>query len=116
MSMNKLSSDEVRDTLAQVGPTLRALSEENSDLKEKLAHFQKKERAEKLASSMHQKGLNPETTQEEKVAALMQRDNLDVIEEAVNMSAPQIKLAEVSDHPGSPSDAASSFVAALMNG
>jgi hypothetical protein len=116
MSMNKLSSDEVRATLAQVGPTLRALSEENSNLKEKLAHYQKKERAEKLASSMSTKGLNPETTYEEKVAALMQRDNLDVIEEAVNMSAPQIKLAEVSDHPGNPSDAASVFVNAVMNG
>lgn len=116
MSMNKLSSDEVRDTLAQVGPTLRALSEENSDLKEKLAHFQKMERVAKLASAMHNKGLNPESSLEEKVAALMQRDNLNVIEEAVNMSAPQIKLAEVSDHPGNPTSAESAFVSALMTG
>jgi len=116
MSMTKLSSDDVRETLAQVGPTLRALSEENSELKEKLAHFQKMERVAKLASKMHNKGLNPETTMEEKVAALMQRDNLNVIEEAVNMSAPQIKLAEVSDHPGNSVDAASAFVSAIMNG
>lgn len=116
MSMNKLSSDVVRDTLAQVGPTLRALSEENSGLKEKIAHFEKKERVEKLASAMHSKGLNPESTYEEKVAALMQRGNLAVIEEAVNMSAPQIKLAEVSDHPGNPTNAESAFVAAIMNG
>lgn len=116
MSMNKLSSDDVRDTLAQVGPTLRALSGENSELKVKLAHYQKMERATKLASDMQRKGLNPETTTEEKVAALMQRDNLNVIEEAVNMSAPQIKLAEVSDHPGNSHDAASAFVAAIMNG
>lgn len=116
MSMNKLSSDEVRDTLAQVGPTLRALSEENSELKEKLAHFQKVDRVTKLASKMHTKGLNPETSLEEKVAALMQRDNLNVIEEAVNMSAPQIKLAEVSDHPGNPTNADAAFVASLMAG
>jgi hypothetical protein len=116
MSKMKLSSDEVRATLAQVGPALRALSEENVNLKEKLAHYRKKERAEKLASAMASKGLNPETTVEEKVAALMQRDNLDVIEEAVNMSAPQIKLAELSDNPGNPSTAESAFVAALMQG
>lgn len=114
MSMNKLSSDDVRGTLAQVGPTLRALSEENSTLKEKLAHYQKMERVAKLASTMQNKGLNPETTMEEKVAALMQRDNLHVIEEAVSMSAPQIKLAEVSDRPGSATDAASAFAAALL--
>lgn len=116
MSMNKLSSDDVRGTLAQVGPTLRAMSEENLGLKTKLAHYQKMERVAKLASSMQKKGLNPETTMEEKVAALMQRDNLNVIEEAVNMSAPQIKLAEVSDHPGSSHDAATAFVSAIMNG
>mgnify|MGYP003556360221 CR=1 FL=1 len=115
MSMNKLSSDEVRDTLAQVGPTLRALSSENSELKEKLAHFQKLERVAKLASVMQKKNLNPESTMEEKVAALMQKDNLNVIEEAVNMSAPQIKLAEVSDHPGSATSAENVFIAALMN-
>lgn len=116
MSMNKLSSDEVRDTLAQVGPTLRALSEENSELKEKVAHYEKIERVTKIASSMQNKGLNPETTMEEKVAALMQRNNLQVIEEAINMSAPQIKLAEVSDHPGNPTNAESAFVSAIMAG
>lgn len=114
MSMNKLSSDEVRDALAQVGPTLRALSGENQQLKEKIAQFQKKEKVEKLASSMQAKGLNPDTTYEEKVAALMQRDNLDVIAEAVGMSAPQIKLAEVSDRSGNPSSAEAAFISNLM--
>lgn len=115
MAITKLSSDDVQGTLAQVGPTLRALSEQNSHLKEKLAHYEKRERVAKLASAMQNKGLNPESTMEEKVAALMQRDNLHVIEEAVNMSAPQIKLAEVSDRPGSATDAASAFAAALLS-
>jgi hypothetical protein len=116
MSMHKLSSDEVAAALSQVGPTLRALSEENEGLKEKLAAFQKKERVEKLASTMQRKGLNPETSLEEKVAALMQRDNLEVIEEAVSMSAPQMKLAEVSDHPGNPGTAEGAFMASLLGG
>ncbi len=116
MSIQKLSSDDVRAALSQVGPTLRALSEENESLKVKLAHFEKKERVEKLASTMQRKGLDPETSVEEKVAALMRRDNLDVLEEAVSLSAPQMKLAEVSDHPGNPGTAEGNFLTALMNG
>jgi ABC-type antimicrobial peptide transport system ATPase subunit len=114
MSKIKLSSEDVKATLAQVGPALRALSEENQSLREKVASYQKRERVEKIAQTMQEKGLNPDTTFQQKVAALMQRTDLSVIESAIDMSAPQIKLAEVSDTPGNPSDARSAFEIGLM--
>jgi ribosomal protein S7 len=114
MSMKKLSSDEVAATLSQVGPTLRALSEENVALKEKVAHFERRERVEKIASAMERKGLDPDTTYDQKVDTLMGQDNLDVVEQAIEMSAPQIKLAAVSDHAGNPSDAKSAFEVGIL--
>lgn len=82
--------------------TLRALSEENktlrdetSSLKEKVAAFEKRARAEKIAAEMEAKGLNTGTTFEEKVAELLDNDRLDVVEEAVGLAAPQMKLASV---------------------
>lgn len=107
--MNKLSSTKVAEVLGQVGPTLRALSEENSVLKEKVAHYERRDRVEKIASRMEEKNLDPETSYDDKVEALMGADDLGVVEKAVEFSAPQIKLAALSDHHGNPSDAASAF-------
>ena len=114
--IKKLASDEVAATLAQVGPTLRALSQENQELKEKVAAYMKRDRVEKIASEMEEKGLEPDTSREDKVNNLLGRgdDDLEVVERAIEMSAPQVKLASVSDHPSNPSDATSAFVAGLM--
>lgn len=113
--MNKLSSEKVAGVLGQVGPVLRALSEENQALKEKVAHYQKRDRVEKLASVMEQKHLDPETSYEDKVESLMAADDLGVYEKAVELSAPQIKLAHLSDDPGNSSDAATSFESAVVS-
>lgn len=119
--MQKLSSTKVAEVLTQVGPTLRALSskneklaEENTQLKEKLAAHEKRARAEKLASEMERKQLDLETDHAEKVERLMATDDMDVVEKAVELSAPQIKLAALSDHPGNPSDAKSAFESAIL--
>lgn len=114
MSMNKISSEDVAATLAQVGPALRTLSAENTELKTKVAHYEKLERAEKVASIMEAKDLDPDTTHEQKVDALMANDNMDVVEQAIEMSAPQIKLASLSDDPGNPSDANSAFAYGIL--
>lgn len=114
MTMNKLSSTKVAEVLAQVPIALRALSEENQALKEKVAHYEKMDRVTKIASVMEQKNLNPDTSFDEKVAALMERTDLDVYEKAIDLSAPQIKLASLSDHHGNPSTAADAFMAVLM--
>lgn len=114
MTMNKISSEDAAATLAQVGPALRALSTENVELKEKVAHFEKRERAEKVASQMEAKDLDPDTTHEQKVDSLMENDNMDVVEQAIELSAPQIKLASLSDDPGNPSDASSAFALGIL--
>jgi len=114
--MNKLSSDKVAEVLGQVGPALRALSEENTGLKEKLAFYERRDRATKIASEMTRKNLDPESTFEEKVANLMQPDsNLDVVEQAVIMSAKQVKLASISENHGSTVDAADAFAVGILN-
>lgn len=114
MSMNKISSDEAAATLAQVGPALRALSAQNVALQEKVAHFELRDRAEKIASQMEAKQLDPDTSHEQKVESLMENPDLSVVEKAIEMSAPQMKLASISDHAGSPSDARSAFEIGIL--
>lgn len=114
--MNKLSSTKVAEVLSQVGPTLRALSAENQALKEKVAHYEKRDRVEKIASQMQAKNLDPETSYEEKVETLMGSDDLNVVEKAISFSAPQIKLAALSDDPGNSHDAAAAFEAGILGG
>lgn len=112
--MNKISSEKTAEVLRQVGPTLRALSSENEALKEKLAGYEKRAQAERLATQMDAKGLNPELNHDEKVERLMGQDDLDVVEKAVDMSAQQVKLASVSDFSGDGSDALTAFEAAIL--
>lgn len=95
--MNKISHAEAGQMMKLAADSLRALSEENQDLKGKLAHYEKKEHAEKVAHLMEEKGIEPELSYQEKVAGLMKRDRLDVVEEAVGLAAPQMKLASVHD-------------------
>ena len=95
--MNKLSNAQAGQMIKMAAENLRALSEENQELKSKVSHFEKKARAEKIASSMEAKGLEPELSFQDKIAGLLKRDDLSVVEEAVGMSAPQMKLASVSD-------------------
>lgn len=116
MTMQKLSSTKVAEVLLQAPAALRALSEENTALKEKLAHYQKMERVTKIASAMQVKNLDPDTDYNEKVASLMDSDNLDVVEKAIELSAPQIKLAHLADHPGNSGDAESAFIAGIVDG
>ncbi len=99
---DKISYVQVAQLQKLASNTLRTLSEENSSLRqqngallEKVAGFEKKSRAEKIAAAMEAKGINPDTTMDQKIAEIMQRDNLDVLEEAVGMAAPQMKIASV---------------------
>lgn len=120
--MNKISSEQAGQILGQVAPTLRAqqqkiqtLTTTNEELTEKVAFYQRRERAEKIAAQLEAKGLDPETSFAQKVDGLMKPDtDLDVVEKAIDLSAPQIKLASLSDNPGNPSDAKSSFEQAIL--
>lgn len=93
--MDKISHAQISQAMKTAASSLRTISVENAELKEKVAHYERKERAEVLANQMDDKGLQPELSFQEKVAGLLKRDNLDAVEEAINMSAPQTKLASV---------------------
>lgn len=122
MSMEKISSAQLGEMMKLSADTLRNVTAQRDELLEKVAHYEKKERAERIASAMQEKGLEPEVPFSEKVAGLMKRDNLDVVEEAVSISAPQMKLAsvhedgsvEVEGHEGS-DRSASDFASNLLS-
>jgi hypothetical protein len=95
--MNKTAQAQAGQMMKLAAENLRALSEENQELKTKVSHYEKKARVEKIASSMEAKGLEPELSMEDKIAGLLKREDLSVVEEAVSMSAPQMKLASVHD-------------------
>lgn len=102
--MNKISQAEVGQMMKLSADSLRALSEENQGLKTKVAHFEKKEHAEKIAHLMEEKSIESELTFQEKVAGLLKRDNLEVVEEAVGFTASQQKLASVYEEARVPTE------------
>ena len=105
--MNKISQAEVGQMMKLSASSLRVLSEENTELKSKLAHYEKKDHAEKIASLMEDKSIETELSFSEKVAGLMKRDDLSVVEEAVGLTASQAKLASVHDETRVPVDGSS---------
>lgn len=114
--MIKFLSEQVQVVAMQAAQALRHLSAENTQLKEKVAFYERQNRAEKIAFDMEAKNLEPELTYQEKVAKLMTSDNLDVVERAVGLAAQQVKLASLSDSPGNSTDAVTAFEQGILAG
>lgn len=113
--MIKLSQEQVGQVAGQAARAIRELAAENNQLKEKVASWERRERAEKIASEMQAKNLDPDTSFADKVQKLMSSNqDLDVVEQAVGLASQQVKLAALTDLPGSPSDAASAFEQAIL--
>ena len=124
--MDKISHVQLGEMLKTAGASITSLLEEKKGLQEqveelesKVAHFEHKEKAEKIAHQMEEKNLQPELSFSEKVAGLVERENLEVVEEAVKLSAPQVKLASISDNGSLIVDeddaAANTFAASLAS-
>lgn len=106
--MEKISSDKVAAVLSTVPGMLRGLAserdnlrQENDELKEKVAEYERRERIVKLARTAEEKGISSwGETEEEKVAsienAVMKGGKLEVMEEAVKLSSPNGDLASLS--------------------
>lgn len=88
----KISSKDAAALLKQAGSAIRALVQENEQLKHKQAQAERDARVVKLARDMEEKGLGGESTLAEKVAHLRKVPNLDVTEQAVKLAAPQGNL------------------------
>lgn len=100
--MMKLSMPEAGQMMKEAAANLRALSgelqaanAERDELKTKVASYERKERAEKIAHLMEQKGINTGLSFQEKVAGILNHPKIDVLEEAVGLDAPQVKTAFV---------------------
>lgn len=127
--MDKISAAQAGQIIKVAAENLRLLSaanqelaEQNRDLLTKVASYEHQARAVRIAQEMQDKGLEPDTSIEEKVANLVQRNNLDVLEEAVRLNAPQTKIASVVDGlvqsdggPGVDGEAESRFAANLAS-
>lgn len=103
--MNKLSEANISVVAAKGSTMVRKLASaletsesENLGLRTRVHELELGQRVQKLASSMEEKGLNPEKSLEEKIAALKTHPNLDSVEEAVKMAgASGIALATIDD-------------------
>jgi hypothetical protein len=99
--MDKISGAQAQQLLKVAAASVRSLSQANQklttecgDLKTKVASYERKEHAEKIASLMEEKGVNAELSFQDKVASLLEGDrDLDVVEEALNLGTPHIKVA-----------------------
>jgi hypothetical protein len=107
--MEKISAENLA-VLTEVPGVLRALGEDRDywrgvaeEAKVKLAEISHKERLTKVASEMTRKGVDAGRTQEELISFLEKKASegrLDVIEEAISMSAAQVAVGELTETPG----------------
>lgn len=102
MSEVKLSAADVRSVLAEVPGTMRKLAAERDFFRDKCVEYQSRERVEKIATSMIEKGLREGSVAS--VADDLQKQasagdvDLDVFEQAVKLTGPNMgKHASVSD-------------------
>jgi hypothetical protein len=104
--MEKISADQAAQVYAEVPGVLRALMTERDELRTKLAaantklsEFEKSDRIEKIARTMESKGVDPGSSFDEKVERIKEAADrgrsLDVIEEAVEMTAPNGALGKL---------------------
>jgi hypothetical protein len=122
MSTQKISAAKAAAVYAEVpGVLLKLASErdklraENRSLREKVAEYARGERIDKIARSMHEKGIDVASSMEDKVERIKEAasrgKSLDVIEEAIEMTAPDggfAKLAE--DVPGNGGDQLTAYL------
>jgi hypothetical protein len=94
--------EEVGNLLKNAAVSLREVTQQRDEALTKLAEKEKRNRAEKIASTMVSRGYLSETDHSEKVEELSASEELDVIEKALDLaSAPEevAKLATVGMRP-----------------
>lgn len=105
--MKKLSNAQIAEVLTDASTTLRAQQATIRELEEKLASKERRERVEKLASEMHRKGLELDTSANalaDRLEKAASEGKLEKIEGAVELVGPDMgtKIAQLtSDEQGS---------------
>ena len=118
--MEKISSNKVAAVLSTVPNMLRGLAQErdslmekNAQLQSRVAEYERRERVEQIAKTAGERGIDSlGDSHEEKVAsietAVEKGRSLDVMEEAVKLSAPRGDLASLTGDELTGADGASS--------
>jgi len=107
--MDKIAAHDAFAALSEVPGTLRAqqtrireLTSENHELREKVASYEVRDRVEKIASEMEEKGIDAGLSHEEKLEMLQKKASegtLDVVEHAVKLAASGSPFGELGDRP-----------------
>lgn len=125
MGTEKISAAKAAAVYAEVPGVLRKLAAErdelraeNDNLREKVAEYEQNDRIEKIARSMHDKGIDVASSMEEKIERIKEAADrgrsLEVIEEAVEMTAPNGELAKLAD--GESGNSGDQLTAYLLGG
>lgn len=128
MGIEKISAEQALQVYEEVPRVLRALAAERDGALSKLAaanqqiaEYEKRDRIEKIARSMEDKNLDVGTSLDEKIERIEKAasagKSLDVIEEAVNMTAPQRSLGGLGGElePGNGENALTSYLLGQLN-
>ena len=112
--MDKLSAAELHELFSEAPGMIRKLASERDFYKDKYEATLRREEAEKVASTMHSKGINMDTPMETLVANLEKsaaEGKLERIREAVDMVGPDMgaKLAQLTNDGQRNSAGASDF-------
>lgn len=107
--MDKISANKVLATLGAIPETLTKLAAERdqleldkAELQKQLAQYQLNERVDKIASEIHEKGIEQGRTVDETREFLLQKaasGQLDVVAEAVGLTAANAPLGHIGDLP-----------------
>lgn len=100
--MDKVSSEKVAAVLKDAAAALRAQHARITELEEKVASHDRRDRASKVATAMREKGLETDGSVESLISRLekaAEENKLDVIEAAVDMYGPNMgsKIAQLTD-------------------
>lgn len=106
--MEKIARGKASALLKEAAHTLRSQEEDLVELREKVAFYERKERVEKIASSMRAKGVSDEQPSQlvDRLMKAAEAGKLDSIEEAVDMVGPDMgaKLASIGNGQGANSE------------
>jgi len=128
MNQEKISAAQAAQVYAEVPAVLRSLLVERNDLQTKLAaaeiklaEYVKSDQIEKIARKMDEKGVDPSSSFAEKVERIKEAESrgrsLDVIAEAIEMTAPNGDLGKLaSEAPGNGADVLTSYLLGGLSG
>ena len=111
--MDKISNAQIAEVMTDAAATLRTQQATITDLQDKLASKERRDRVEKLAAEMHRKGLELDTKVDDladRLEKAASAGKLDAVEHAVDLVGPDMgqKLAQLTSDEAAPSAAASS--------